>query len=66
MESVRVVLLAGFLLLLAALIHGGIYIAGSTEGGGGAIYRVNRFTGRIIICGGGDRCFPVKVLEQRP
>lgn len=66
MTSIRIILLAGFFLLLVALVHGGIYV-GVTAGGGDhpLMYRINRFTGKMVICEG-NICLPVTWREPIP
>lgn len=42
-----IVLIAGAVLLLAALLHGGIYVVSSA---GGIAYVLNRYTGSVVAC----------------
>lgn len=71
--TIRSVIIIGFALILAALIHGGIYqmvIAGSGGGGEGITgdvraYRLNRFTGHVDFCPR-NVCAPVTWLPPEP
>lgn len=54
-QRILIVVIAGVLLLLAALLHGGIYTVRSAGGRGGSmLYVVNRYTGTVVACDVGD------------
>jgi hypothetical protein len=49
-------------ILLAALLHGGIYTV-AVGGATGVAYRANRFTGQIVVCYPLGNCVP-KLMQE--
>ena len=54
-------------LVLAAVAHGGLYTivtagAGSNESSGVVAYRLNRWTGTMLICHTQPLCFEARVI----